>query len=277
MHTIGLNVAADCRRYNGKWGKKTKDGLQTLNDEHMSLLHLALERFAPTDDDDDDDDDDSNDDDSSSGGNRSDDGSLDSVKTLLDDSARTDAVELVRTLLGCKADVNARDADERAPIHQAVRASLYNIVQLLLDHHADPTVGSKSIGLKNNTLHQATLRGDVQMIKLLLDAVDVSSTGQGGWTSLALAARAGNTEVAETLLAAGADPNAAMANGKSAMDIARINNKAAVIALFSQKSVEDSMDALSAADTRRANKARDVDCVSSVAVPVGGVEVQYLS
>ena len=125
--------------------------------------------------------------------------------------------------------------------------------------------------MQNHALHQATLRNDVKMIRLLLDAatpctcgidspeesayssstsddtaaacgsgsspaagLDVDSPGQGGWTALALAARSGYTAAAKALLEGGADPTAVMANGKSALDIARVNKKAGVVALLSE-------------------------------------------
>ena len=156
------------------------------------------------------------------------------AKIGLDDAGCADVIELVRTLIGSGIDVNARDADGRAPIHQAVGAGLHDVAQLLLDAQADPTIGGKAIGKQNNALHQATLRDDAQMIRLLLSAaaLNVGSAGQGGWTALALAARSGHEAAAKALLEGGADPTAVMANGKSALDIARVNNKVGIIALL---------------------------------------------
>lgn len=212
----------------------------------MSLLHLAIDRLLPDDDEDDDEDIPLE----------------DLAKLLLDDAASTDnleklkkekVLELVRTLIDVGVDVNALDAQGRAPLHQAVGAGLHDVAQLLLDAQADPTIGGKAIGMQNNALHQATLRNDAKMIRLLLSAADsavklgggsspaaalkVGSAGQGGWTALALAARSGHEAAVKALLEGGADPTAAMANGKSALDIARLNKKAGIVALLTQLSV----------------------------------------
>ena len=85
--------------WNGNWGKKAADGeLEELDVEHMTLLHLALERLEPNEEEDDDDD-----------------------APPLSDAARAEAVEMVRLLLERGADINATDAKGRAPLHQAVR------------------------------------------------------------------------------------------------------------------------------------------------------------
>ena len=208
----------------------------------MSLLHLAIDRLIIPDDEDDDDDDDRL-------------GSQAVAKLFLDEVGSADVVELVRTLVGCGIDVNARDADGRAPIHQAVGAGLHDVAQLLLDAQADPTIGGKAIGKQNNALHQATLRDDAKMIRILLGAADsaiergslggsspaaalhVGSAGQGGWTALALAARSGHEAAAKALLEGGADPTGVMTNGKTALDIARVNKKAGIIALVGAHSM----------------------------------------
>ena len=77
------------------------------------------------------------------------------------------------------------------------------------------------------------------MIELLLSgrggaaAVDVNARGQGGWTPLGLAVRAGDEAAIRALLAKGADPSLpCMGGGKSALDIARANQRTAAIELL---------------------------------------------
>ena len=55
--------------------------------------------------------------------------------------------------------------------------------------------------------------------------------GKDGWTALCLAARCGSVPVTTRLLQAGASPAHKMPSGKSARDIALVNQKTADIAL----------------------------------------------
>jgi ankyrin repeat protein len=108
-------------------------------------------------------------------------------------------------------------------------------------------VGCKAIGTANNALHQATIRGDGAMIELLLRAraaagppnpaaaLHVDSAGRGGWTPLGLAARAGDEKAVRALLAGGADAAVVMENGKTPLDIARTNKRAAIVQLLTPK------------------------------------------
>ena len=207
--------------YDGNWGKKDEETgeVEMLDIEHMTLLHLALERLDPREDEMDDDMDD---------------------PEPLPDAVRAEAEELIRMLVERGADINARDQNGRTPLHQAVGAGLHSMVGLLCQWGADPSVvGCKAVGMGNTLLHQATLRGDGEMIRLLLRAaphLDVHAGGQNGLTPLCLAARANKQEAAKALLEGGADPRAACAFGKSALEIARINNRTAILKLFGEPS-----------------------------------------
>ena len=131
----------------------------------------------------------------------------------------------------------------------------------LLTARADPTLGP----VGRPPLLEATARGDAALVKLLLkgaapntnaaEAADapnsaeagagsasraknahrprcVDIAGRGGWTALGLASRAGHVAIVEALLEGGADPAAVVANGKTALDIARLNQKGAIVALL---------------------------------------------
>ena len=201
--------------YRGNWGKKGADGeLEALDVEHMTPLHLALERLDTSDADD------------------------DADAQPLSDAARGEAVGMVRLLITRGADVNARDADGRTPIHQAVEAAQPEVAELLLNAGADYTMGCKAIGMANTTLHQAVLRGDEAMLRLLVRAaphVDVNAAGQNGLSPLCLAARSNKVSCAKVLLEGGADPKAATAYGKTALDIARINQRVEILKLFGEE------------------------------------------
>ena len=98
----------------------------------------------------------------------------------------------------------------------------------------DLRVGGKFIGTGNTTLHYAVRLGNPQMVARILarakDAkLDVDAHGSGGWSPLGLAVRVGNAPVVDALLAAGARGDAIMGTGKSPLDIARVNNRLAMI------------------------------------------------
>ena len=203
--------------FNGSWGKKQANGqIAELDVEHMTLLHMAFERLAPKEQGDDDED-------------------PDNPTPPLSDAEKAETIAMIRQLIERGADVNARDANSRAPIHQAVEAGLHGMAELLLNAGADPTLGCKAIGMANNVLHQAVLRGDDQMAKTIIRCaphLDVDAEGRTGLTALCLAARANKEACAKALVEAGADPKFVPSFGKSALDIARTNNRAGILRLF---------------------------------------------
>ena len=111
-------------------------------------------------------------------------------------------------------------------------------VELLLEQGADPAMGSKAIGMSNTALHQAVLRGDAEMVKTLIKAAPhlaVDVAGQNGLTPLCLAARSNKEACAKALVEAGADPKVLTSFGKSALDIARTNERTAILKLFGEE------------------------------------------
>jgi ankyrin repeat protein len=92
--------------WSGDWGAKSATGkLEALSVEHMTPLHVVLERLIPDDD-------------------------ADEAASLWDADI-AEAVAVVRLLITRGADVNARDANSRTPIHQAVDAGLPEVIELL--------------------------------------------------------------------------------------------------------------------------------------------------
>lgn len=222
---LGLNVSriTDMRShavgeyFEGNWGKKAASGsLEELDFEDKAMLHLAIERMAPDEDEESD--------------------SEDSPDRTL---ALQESFEVVRLLIDRGADVNAVDGDGRSPIHQAVEYGLHDVAQLLLQAGADSTAVIEGSTACGEVLLQATINGDAKMVRLLLapresssTTVDVNRVGRNGWTALALAARSGNSEMVQALLACGADPAVLTATGKTAMDIALVNKRLEVIKLM---------------------------------------------
>ena len=206
--------------WNGNWGKKAAGGkIEQLDTEHMTLLHVALERLDQSE--------------------REDEEGGDEDTAPLSDAARAEAIQMVRLLIRRGSDVNAVDANGRAPIHQAVLAGLPELAELLLEAGADPSMGCKAIGMTNTVLHQAVLQGDVEMVRLLLRTaphLDVDAAGQNGMTPLCLAARTNKQACAEALVEGGAEPRKIVTSfGKSALDIARTNKRSAILRLFGEE------------------------------------------
>lgn len=166
-----------------------------------------------------------------------------------DDGDGADNVELVRLLLDYRANVNAEDGAQRTPLHQAVSRGLHRTVRTLLDAHADPTHPVK----KQTCLHAAVFRNDAKVVQALLTSSSegapaqrlgacLDAPGRSGWTPLGFAARSGNLAIAKALLKAGAAPGVAMASGKTALDIAMMNNKTAVAELIASAPAPLKMD-----------------------------------
>ena len=146
-------------------------------------------------------------------------------------------LQLVSTLLAHGARPNMLDGDSSTPLHKAIMGGLHDVAELLLKAGADPTLGCKAIGMANTALHQAVLRGDEGMVRVLVRAapqLDVNAAGQNGLTPLCLAARSNQAACATALVEGGADPKLLTPFGKSALDIARTNKRAAILQLFGE-------------------------------------------
>lgn len=92
--------------------------------------------------------------------------------------------------------------------------------------------------MANTVLHQAVLLGDAEMIGAIARAaphLDVDVAGRQSLTPLCLAARSNKTACAKALLEAGADPKVVTAFGKSAVEIAKNNNRSTILQLFGEE------------------------------------------
>ena len=223
------------KMFNGEWQRRATDGsLTALTSEDKTALHLAIDFLEESAGDE------CDEDEGGDGGDGGGGGGGGGIKG---------GAGLVKLLLSHHAEVNAKDQNMGTPLHQAVGEGMHEIASLLLSAHANPTLGCKTIGMENTCLHQATLKGDAKMVSLLLaasspdspcpDVLDVDAPGRDGWTPLCLAARSGCVPVAKTLLAAGASPSVAMApSGKTALEIATVNKKHAMVKLLETKVVD---------------------------------------
>jgi ankyrin repeat protein/serine/threonine protein kinase len=116
--------------------------------------------------------------------------------TLLHMAADHGHAELVEFFLGRGLDVNARSATQYTPLHSAANGCFTNEVHYL-----------------------AVLK------VLLAHGADVNARMQGDQTPLHRAAGWGRPQILQALLAAGADPTARDADGKTALDIAKVSDE----------------------------------------------------
>jgi ankyrin repeat protein len=118
-----------------------------------------------------------------------------------------------------------------APVADAAMDGNRDAVKTLLKQAADVNAAQ---GDGMTALHWAAMKNDVELVQTLLyaGANARATTRLGAYTPLLLAAKSGNAEVIEPLAKAGADINAATANGTTALMFAAASgNVAAVQAL----------------------------------------------
>lgn len=110
-------------------------------------------------------------------------------------------------------------------------------MELLLQAGASPTATNNDMAEGATCLTLAAGMGRPGILRLLLGsgalgaAVNQAEAEQG-FTPLMLAARRGNAECVQLLLAAGADAAAVNHSGKTALQIAEVNKRAAAVELL---------------------------------------------
>merc|ERR1719506_665297 len=102
-------------------------------------------------------------------------------------------------------------------------------VDFLLGAGADVNLGNHKLGLDHSMLHQAACTGNLANAeRAIAHGANVNMQRAGSLlTALHMAVRKRSTEMIETLLKARADPRLTDAHGKTAIDLAAINNVSA--------------------------------------------------
>jgi ankyrin repeat protein len=147
----------------------------------------------------------------------------------VDDTARLQA------LLGeDRSLATAYSADGFTALHFAAYYDAPRAMRLLLDHGAGTEAVTKNF-LANMPIHAAAAAavGHVDACRILLDAgANANARQHGDNTPLHTAAFRADRELAELLLARGADPSAKNADGQTAADIARSRGSSQLSALL---------------------------------------------
>jgi ankyrin repeat protein len=119
------------------------------------------------------------------------------------DAAKAGDVEKVKTLLRTNFGLaNARDEDDKTPLHVAALWRQKDVVIVLLANKADVNAKDK---WGYSPLHFARNREIAEA--LLANKADINAKDENGETPLMWAAERGNTQTAEILLKHKADPN----------------------------------------------------------------------
>jgi ankyrin repeat protein len=155
----------------------------------------------------------------------------------LHSAALNGATNIVKELLRRSCiNVQWRGRDGWTALAEAARHGHEEIVELLLDHGADPNIGGEND--MRTPLHLAAGNGNAKIVKLLLDKgkANTEITSNEGYTALINAAEMARLQVVEVLIEHGADANrtevgkelwsplkfATRSGGKVAKDLIRV-------------------------------------------------------
>ena len=127
-------------------------------------------------------------------------------------AARFGSLECTQALVEAGSDVQARDEEGSSPLMGATQHGDESIVAYLLKQGANP----------NTPDHRGTTplmaAGTASLVKLLHEAgADANAAMPGGMTALMHVAALGRPELVQALLAAGADPEAVTDSGEAAL------------------------------------------------------------
>ena len=128
-------------------------------------------------------------------------------------AAKSGDIAKTKDLIAKGVNLDAKDAEHWTPLHWAAKYLHHEIMELLLQHGANPQARSRQ---GNTPLHVATSmrRATTKMLELLFQkGASVNAKNLQGWTPLHWAAWHGRSDMAEWLLRHGANPNVKESNG----------------------------------------------------------------
>jgi len=137
--------------------------------------------------------------------------------------------EVVRALLSAHAKPNLVDSEGNAALISASAVGAANVARYLLEAKADPNYRDHD---GDTALILASSYGRLDVVRCLLAAgADPNVKNKAGMTALLESASEGSATIVSALIAKGADLNATI-RGKSAIDLAKANGNAGVLAVL---------------------------------------------
>ena len=149
--------------------------------------------------------------------------------TALHSASHAGHIEVVRSLLKCGVDVDARGVAGASPLHLASGKGYRDIVQCLLDHGADPNFRADH---RTTPLTYAALAGHLEIVRMLLEHnADIDTSDEDGLTPLHCAtlhpyANSKNIpHMVRLLLERGANPNARDNKRQTPLHLVRLSHR----------------------------------------------------
>lgn len=153
--------------------------------------------------------------------------------TPLDRALRSGHMALAETMLRQEKYDQQDTLTGATPLHRAACLGLAEAIRSLLAYGAQANARDFHEEL---ALHKAVRAGDLASVRILAEHSDINAAGSTGFTALHWAALAGRADIAQVLLARGADPHQAneWMDGLSAVKIAEIMGYAELARTLSQ-------------------------------------------
>ena len=159
--------------------------------------------------------------------------------TALIEASRGGYTDIVKTLLGAGADVNAKTMGDLTALILASRHGYTEIVQALIDKGADVNAQNEIFGI--TALMSAAGGGHIKIVEALIEAgADLNVQGKmWGATALISAAGGGHMETVKALIEAGADLKVKSKNGYTALGVATYHGHTQIVNLLKAKGAKE--------------------------------------
>jgi ankyrin repeat protein len=149
-------------------------------------------------------------------------------------AAMSSDVRFAKLLLAYNADVNLSDSASKSPLLCAASQNNLEMVQLLLQYGADPKAAEETLwtALHLSAQHDHPHTLDVVMLLIASQDVDVNAKTVDNVTALYLAVQSNRVDVAECLIAAGADLDISTDKDIRALELAIVKSNLAMVNLL---------------------------------------------